>query len=359
MLMELPFIPQDTTRQGIPVLTWHHCYDESWNGHIVKESFKHPAKFGRGLVKRIILHGIERDYWQRGDLIGDPFGGVATGGLECAYHGLRWFGQELEPEFVRLGNLNIDRHRSKLKALGAPIPTLVQGDSRQFAEKVTASITSPPYADIAAGAGGLNHKPAKQVGQQSGRAKGASQDTDSRYGTAEGQISRLDGSVTSPPFADSSHVNNRPDDMTSGKARWAGGADSGARVKQDYHDPCSAGQIGKENGETYFQAMAKVYASLFASLRPGGVAAIVVKDYVRDKQRVCLCDDTLRLLEHVGFIGLERAHAMLTRSTQHADMFAGTTTETKQRKSFFRRLAEKKGSPPIDFEEAIFVQKPR
>jgi hypothetical protein len=49
---------------------------------------------------------------------------------------------------------------------------------------------------------------------------------------------------------------------------------------------------------------------------------------------------------------------MLTRETRHSDLFAGETVTKKERKSFFRRLAEKNGSPPIDFEEVLFCQKP-
>ena len=40
------------------------------------------------------------------------------------------------------------------------------------------------------------------------------------------------------------------------------------------------------------------------------------------------------------------------------DSFEGSTVKTTSRKSFFRRLAESKGSPKIDFEEVIIAQKP-
>lgn len=398
---------------AVPVLTWHGCYADSWKGWIVDGAFAHPAKFARGLIRRILEHGIEQGYWQEGSLIGDPFGGVACGGVVSASLGFRWVGVELEEKFVGLGQENIELHRNWYEH-GHPRPVLLQGDSRRFHEVVAevggamtsppftidqpcasqtklmkggyesfkgegkrcgvmvsdeniqslktepldGALSSPPYATIAAGQGGLNHLPAREEGQQSGRAKEGSQDADQRYGEDPAQIARLkdstlDGSVTSPPYADSIHDGNGIDasKLTGNKA----GKNSQAKA-EGYGD--SAGQIGREAGETYWAAMAKVYASLFLALKPGGYAAIVVKDYVKEKARVPLCDDTLRLLCHVGFEPVERAHAMLVEHSAHDDLFHGTVTRKKERKSFFRRLAEKKGSPAIDYEEVLFVRKP-
>jgi hypothetical protein len=40
------------------------------------------------------------------------------------------------------------------------------------------------------------------------------------------------------------------------------------------------------------------------------------------------------------------------------DMFGNAITKTVERKSFFRRLAEAKGSPRIDWEDVICQVKP-
>lgn len=111
-------------------------------------------------------------------------------------------------------------------------------------------------------------------------------------------------------------------------------------------------------GQTYWQAVNEVYQSCYRAIKPGGIMVVVIKDYIRKKQRVPLCDDTARLLEHIGFEPLERVHAMLVKEKRHADLFEGETVETKSRKSFFRRLAESNGSPRIDFEEVLFFRKP-
>jgi hypothetical protein len=56
---------------------------------------------------------------------------------------------------------------------------------------------------------------------------------------------------------------------------------------------------------------------------------------------------------------VERVHAMLTSETRHADLFDGETKKVKSRKSFFRRIYEKKpGSVKIDFEEVLIARKP-
>jgi hypothetical protein len=184
---------------------------------------------------------------------------------------------------------------------------------------VEAIVTSPAYETISAGAGGLNHLPPKESspGQQSGRRKGASQSADQTYGKTPGQISHtktgsVDVVLTSPAYADS--INSQ-----------SHGID-------------------------------------FSKSKPGGVMAIVVKDFVKDKRRMPLCDDTMRLLVWLGFEEVERIHAMLTEEQIHEDMFEGTRTKRKEKKSFFRRLHESRLAPDdprrIDYEEVLIVRKP-
>lgn len=120
----------------------------------------------------------------------------------------------------------------------------------------------------------------------------------------------------------------------------------------------SGGQLGNATGETFWHAARDIVSECYAILKPGGWSAWVCKDFVRNKARVPFCDDWCKLLESQGFIVTTRVHAMLVKETREPDLFGGddhvTTTE---RKSFFRRLAEKKGSPRIDFEEVIFAVK--
>lgn len=248
-----------------------------------------------------------------------------------------------------------DRHATTQAGAGygkadGQIDNLPTGD-------VHAIISSPPYSDIAAGAGGLNTKPATKPGQQSGRsAAAASQDTDQKYGKTAGQIAALKGGsvdsvVASPPFekVQAFHDKKFSDEWGPKQSRTV--------EPMGYGD--AAGQIGKENGETYWGAVKKVYESCFLAIKPGGVIVLVVKSYVKAGKIVDLPGDTSRLLEHIGFEPIEQIHAMLKVKTTHNDLFVkeGVTT-VRSKASFFRRLAEKKGSPPIDFEVVLICRKP-
>jgi hypothetical protein len=71
---------------------------------------------------------------------------------------------------------------------------------------------------------------------------------------------------------------------------------------------------------------------------------------------VPLCDDTCRLLEHLGFTVFERSRCWLVKEHKQPGLFGVECVEWTERKSFFRRLAEKKGSPRIDWEEVIWAR---
>ena len=109
--------------------------------------------------------------------------------------------------------------------------------------------------------------------------------------------------------------------------------------------------------ETFWVAAHQVVRECYAILRPGGYAVWVVKAFVRNKKLVDFPGDWRRLCEHAGFITIEEIHASLVQETTHAGLFGEMTTK-KERKSFFRRLAEKKGSPRIDYEVVWVMRKP-
>jgi hypothetical protein len=48
---------------------------------------------------------------------------------------------------------------------------------------------------------------------------------------------------------------------------------------------------------------------------------------------------------------------MLVKEWHEPTLFEGHVRREKSRKSFFRRLAESKGSPRIDYEEVLFVRR--
>lgn len=176
------------------------------------------------------------------------------------------------------------------------------------------------------------------------------------YGTTEGQMGAM--VVGSPPFEGSTQVNNNPDDMTAGRGRWEDGKNSAARVKQDYADYESDASLGNSEGETFWSSARDIVAQCHMILRPGGHAIWVCKDFVRAKKRVPFSDQWQALCESLGFRLVCRHRAMLVKvgGTQKL-LDGGEHTTTRERKSFFRRLAEKKGSPRIDWEDVICLER--
>ena len=84
-------------------------------------------------------------------------------------------------------------------------------------------------------------------------------------------------------------------------------------------------------------------AQCYAILRPGGVAVWVVKNFVRSKKVVPFCDQWRALGESCGFETVEVIRAWLVedRGTQ-VDLWGNHHEHKVERKSFFRRLSEKK-----------------
>ena len=121
--------------------------------------------------------------------------------------------------------------------------------------------------------------------------------------------------------------------------------------KQTYGD--SEGQLGQEQGDTFWAAAKTILEQCFRILKPGGHAIWVVKSFVRKGKIVDFPGDWQRLCESVGFKTVCVHHAMLVKETSHKTLFGHTETKRIERKSFFRRLTESKGSPRIDYEVVL------
>lgn len=291
-----------------PVAVWQGCYEERWNRQIVPEAYAHPAKVAPILLSRIFDELLDRGWLRRGQIVLDPFGGIGTTAIAGTYRGVRVVCHELEPEYVRLARLNVDLHDPRWRVLGYRPPAIVHGDSRELAASLgyifqcDAVISSPPYGVIAAGAGGLNTKPAKRAGQQAGRSpRAASQSADQRYGHIEGQMARM----------------SKPDFLAAARQT----VEQVARV-----------------------------------LKPGGVAAWIVKGFVQDGALVDFPQTWRGLCEAAGFAMLLEVQASFVDELRRPSLFGGDRVERRERKGFFRRLAELKGAPRIDFETVLFMR---
>ena len=398
-------------------LHWKGCYEGGWQGDIVAGAFVHPAKMARSLVRRIYDHAFAEGWIHPGDTVVDPFGGIAGTALDAALRGVQWIGCELEPRFSELSNDNINLWQSRFAGLPAwRTPLLMCGDSRKLSEHVAKAmmvvssppyaetinsksngidwekagrpdrmipsekrlspgvdqglnygntsgqlgamkegrapaliVSSPPYAEIATGAGGLNHLPPKHEGQQGGRSgDSASQDTDSRYGASEGQLARM--VVGSPPYEGIRQDGGRI--AKEGVGGFGAYTDEPADYWHTQRDQQNLGN--NKSGDTFWLAAAEIVEQCRIILQPGGHAIWVTKDFVRNKARVPFSDQWQALCEAHGFRLVCRHQAMLVaHHGEQDDAFGAPKALTTERKSFFRRLAEKKGSPRIDFEDVI------
>jgi hypothetical protein len=348
---------------------WQGCYQDTWQDSIVPEAFCHPAKFSRGLIHRIYRHMLEQGYIKPGDTVLDPFGGVALGALDAMTYGLRYIGVELEPKFVELGNKNLELWRQRY---GFTTGTLVQGDSRNLRDillpysGVQAVVGSPPYAESLYGTETtIDHarlERLEKAGYTQRRDHGFLRSQHSRtqsgdYGTTPGQLGAMPPGcvVSSPPW-----------EYTPGgccKGRDPQGVMDAAL--QNRHVATSPGgygtspaQLGNTAGDTFWSASAQIMQELALLLPAGAVCAWVVKAYVSKKAIVPFPDQWLALTRLCGFRLVEEIHASLVEDhgTQEGLFGEAEVIQTK-RASFFRRLAEKKGSPRIDHETVLIVGK--
>lgn len=118
--------------------------------------------------------------------------------------------------------------------------------------------------------------------------------------------------------------------------------------------------IGNNRPDDFWHASRTILEQLYQVIIPGGHAVFVVKAFVRDKKIVDFPGQWAQLCEAVGFRLLHDHHALLTEhyGTQQTMHGEGDKNLTVARKSFFRRLAESKGSPKIDYENVLCFERP-
>jgi len=208
-------------------------------------------------------------------------------------------------------------------------------------------ITSPPYADQGVcNRNGIDESKLGKHGPHSQALAGGYGHNPSNIGNL-----KMDGIVTSPPWENQIPSQEGPEFHQQRESIGKNNSIGHGRYGE------SPGQIDQDQAETYWTAMRTVYAECHKALKPGGYLICVVKAYVKNKKRVPLPQQTLKLLIRLRFEPVERIKAMLTKESVNGGLFGEDIVSKKERKSFFRRLAEKKGSPRIDFEEILVVRK--
>lgn len=301
---------------------WSGCYKKLWGKKIVKEAYTHPAKFSHNLIYRIIQEGLDRGWWNYKTIILDPFAGVGLGGITATDLGVPWTGVELEQKFVDLAWENFDLHLPRWLTEGKSLPKIIQGDSRNLIKLIRvipmSVVTSPPFSQPE-----TRDRYKVQEGVISDAITRAT--TVDKQGTSEGNIAI----ATSPPYeglilSDGGGIAN--------KMRYT------YRKGGNYGN--TGDNIGQQTGETYWDAIGTILEQLYTLLPKEGHVAWVVKPFVRKGQIVDLPQMTLDLMIAIGFTPVVWVDA-----------------DFEGRKSFFRRLQESKGAPPINYETVLVVKK--
>ena len=284
------------------------------------------------------------------------------------------------PPFQNQNACNDPNYHTNRKTAGGPLYGDYGSSDGQLgnlpAGDFGAVVASPPFQESGANFGAVADTPGmrQEISQRSHKR-------DTAYGTTPGQLGTMppgefpnggfEAVVSSPPyegsisgegekarrrkverFARGEFKAQRPDVFSSIKNIGAE-----AMFGADYGN--SPGQIGRETGNTFWQAAAQIVAQTYAVLKPGAVAVWVLKGFIRDKEYVDFPDQWRQLCESCGFQTEEwiRAWLIEERGTQY-DLLGEKHTKTVQRKSFFRRLTERNGSPRIDY-EVVLIQRKR
>jgi hypothetical protein len=209
---------------------------------------------------------------------------------------------------------------------------------------VESVVSSPPYAGCPIQAGGDNIKRGRERLRETGEWSGDLTDGQCKsYGDAPGQLARMpEGAavMSSPPFEDQNACNDP-------KYR-EGRRSSGEPLHGEYGT--SDGQLGVDSGETFWSAAHQIVSECYRAIRPGSHAIWVTKAFVRKGKRVDFPGQWRDLCESVGFRTVHEHEAWFCHWDYKQEKLVW-------RKSFFRRLAESKGSPVIDWETILCMEK--
>lgn len=292
---------------------WRDLYTKQWADLITPAAMEHPAKYARGLIKKIYHHAIDEGWIERDDYVLDPFAGVGLGAIDAMSHGLHWRGYEIEEQWFRAGADNIRVWNSRYEKLtnkwGSAM--IIHGASQDITNKPNVTgyqlaIGSPPFLQSRGGAKVLGGKDDAFMARHGAGNRGVA-----AYGATPGQLHNLPiGTIRGANF--------------------------------------------KDEPETYWDAALKIATRVYNVLEPGGHAIWVVKDYVENAKRRPFTRDWRRICEKAGFrtVCLHNA-SVIKHVAASFDESMQISTTISERKSTFRRMAEKKGSPRIDEEVVI------
>lgn len=306
----------------------------------IREGDKQPQRGQQGGPPHADYGQTPGQIANMGAITSPPFGQADTGGgiLKEGYQGR----PDLPPDFL-------DKRHYAAHTAGQ-----TEGNIAALG-----GIASPPYAELRQDGGSSRPgygAPAPYSGED--RIQWRTQRDQRNIGNLpEGNVS----AITSPPYEASSSSGQSGIDWKKA-GRPERDAPSGSRhgvqgtSMHEMRYGTGFGNLGNQQGETYWQAIDSILRQLWQIFPPNGHLAWVVKPFVRNKRIVDLPQMTLYLMLHQGWEPVAWIDAMLVAEAAQADIFGGS--KRTEQKSFFRRLIEAKGGPKIDAETVLVVRKP-
>ncbi len=223
------------------------------------------------------------------------------------------------------------------------------------AGKVDMILGSPPYAESLKGDGTQKetYEDTRKMRRTDGGIMGLGQSERTKGYGGKGNLGNLkagdvDVILSSPPYEEGIGHGGNPTSTDKEKALHIANSKRYSETNEN---------LGNQRGDTFWQAAKEIVQQCYQILKPGGHAIWVCKDFVRKGHRVPFSDDWQRLCESAGFKTIHRHRAMLVKEESHKSLFGHDIVKKTERKSFFRRLAEAKGSPKIDWEDVICMVK--
>lgn len=213
-----------------------------WRPYFPDDAVAHPAKANLNMIEYLVLK-----YSRVGDLVLDPMAGTGSTCVMAVLNGRDGICVDVEDRFVKWMLMAKERveNASVLGRKGRM--TVIHGDARELSKYVSGSvdaiITSPPYGDA--------------VAVKGNRITPVRPSKDGRLGSD-------------------------PKDVT-------------------FYYSLDPGNIGNLEWVEYLNAMLKVYTEMFKVLKQGGLAAVIVKPFVKGGRAVDLPLHTHILMSRAGF----------------------------------------------------------
>jgi tRNA G10 N-methylase Trm11 len=248
-----------------------------------------------------LLIRIVDTYTRSGETILDPMAGSGTTMLACLL-GRNVILVELEEKYCQMMRDNWEKVTTKPQLVCEIADCqIIQGDARWLEGLLVDKIvTSPPYTNRMDG--GIR-------GSRAGMTPYTDESPDTWFTQRDQRnignlpYGNIDSIITSPPYEHQIHGG------TTLKSLSDNPSEVGQLMLEGYSK--AEDNIGNLKSQSYLEAMLAVYRECYKVLKPEGLMILVTKDYIRNKKRVDLAGDTIKLCEEAGFRFVERHYRML------------------------------------------------